>query len=115
MSASPLQRARRVYLNLAGSVLCFLVFIGMNLNALLITHDRTWGLISILPMVLSYVLLPRVLPTNDYDTPESQRISPDMTFRLARLKPLLTSLRVVYPLLALFVLLALPRLVPAPV
>lgn len=114
MARTPLQKARLTYLRLGVSVASFLVFVAMNINAVLIAADRSWGLMSILPLGLAYYSLPRRGPTNEIDTPPEEALSPAQAHRLGRIVRATLVLRGAYLVIALFVLLALPRLVTPP-
>ena len=113
--ATPLQKTRTLYFRLAGSALCYLLFLGMNVNGALIVRAPIWGTASILPLVLAMILLPRRVPHNYADTPDKERISADTTRRLIAIHSALPIIRGAYLIIALFALLALPRLIPAPI
>ena len=107
------KRLQKLHMRVGAAVLAFVVFLGMNVNAGLIGAEaRTWGLASIAPLALAYFALPRRIPrligadvSGDADLARS----------LDRLIKFIQGLRVAFIVLALFVLLALPRLVPAPI
>lgn len=113
--ATPLQRTRKLYLRLATSALCYIIFLGMNVNGALIVKAPIWGTASILPLILAMIMLPRRVPHNYADTPEQERINADTTRRLIAIHGALPFIRGVYLIVALVALLALPRLAPAPI
>ena len=106
------QRLKKLYLRTGGAIFAFLVFVAMNINAILVgTEANSWGLTSIAPLVASYICLPKKIPrivgadvAGDADT----------AMRLDRLVRFINWLRVGFLIVALFILVGLPRLVPAP-
>jgi hypothetical protein len=103
--------ARKVFARLFGSLFFYLAFLGMHLNLIFVQRDAYQAYLSLVPLVLSQLLLPREVMQDAAvrDAPRNEtRIRLEKVDRFAML------LRAAYLLLAFVVLLLLPRLIPAP-
>ena len=104
------KRLNNLYIRVAAAVLAFVAFLVMNINAALVGAEaHNMGLASIVPLVIAYVSLPKKVPRIVGANIDSDA---DAAMRLDRLVRCINWLRVGFIVLALFVLLGLPRLVP---
>lgn len=109
--------ARWLYGRTIASMVAFIAFVMMAINANLIARTDL-GPWAIVPIVLALVVLPRRTRGGVFvPTPQNPHESADdrqLRVRLDRLGNFTTSLRMIYLVLTLFCFLILPELVPAP-
>ena len=105
-------RIKKLYIRSGGALVAFIAFIVLNVNAILIGDEaNNMGLLSIVPLVIAYFALPRRIPRIIGSDASGDS---DLALKLDRLVRFINWLRLIFFVVAIFVLLVLPRIIPAP-